>query len=304
MTPLLETYRVQCVLYNSSGEQIAQLPPLTLTNWPSGITLSAPLFQTGSNAEVIGFTGAAQTENWSGTNANGQWVAPGIYLIEAAVTDPYGNVSTLNASVQVFAGTSLLSLEVYSPSGEGVRSLFKGSSVWPPANPELSAKAFLPPSIPHGEGSLKISLGSTGTFEWDGRSDMGAIVAPGIYLVEMDWRYQTATKNIGQYVTVLETTGNDPLAGAWLSPNPAVGGGDVLIGLSPRGALSAAPAEFSGTAYDLSGKAVASLNPAGSGRLIWHTRGSAAGIYLLRLRALCAADGLFRWRVLKAAVLE
>jgi hypothetical protein len=281
---------------------VATLPDVDFYSLPTGMSLaSATIDPDSGQSAQLEFPGLPQTGLWSGTNANGQTVAGGMYTINASYTDNYGQTTSYSVSVQVVRAPSTVSVSVYNSAGELVRTILTQAVSGQPVPPVLSSTTLVPAAgAAKADSGLEISLGSTQLW-WNGLNSAGQAVGPGVYLVKVTWSVNGAImENVAKAVTVLAPSLGDPLDTAWMAPNPAPeGAGVMVIGLDP----SVDAAGLTGRVYALDGGLVAALSPDADGRLDWSFGGRAApGVYLIQL-GITDAAGVKRTRVLKAALL-
>jgi hypothetical protein len=281
-------------VFDANGEIVSTLPDALSYGLGSGLTLSAATLVPGTGSCVTLFLDAAPAGSWCGTNAAGQLVSPGIYTLQALVTDTFGHVTTFTQTVQALQNPANGALLVANSAGERVRTLLEGF----PAGGTLSLSGD---SLVLGAGSsgatVKASVGAYSAV-WDGRNDFGKAVAPGIYWIESAPNSNSRGVLETKSVLVL-AAGSDPFQGAWVAPNPAPGRSTGLeVGLPLPESLTG----FRGRVLNLAGKTVAALRSVGGGRLRWDFSGpSAPGIYWIVVEGE-DVSGTFHRKVFKAAV--
>lgn len=301
MTPAPHIY-VQLSVFNSAGELVKNLPQLTLSSPPTSMSTGEAVFDPDQGQTVqIHFPGHQQVASWDGTNANGQLVGGGVYILQAAYTDNFSRTVTMTAAVQVIRAPTVATLEIYNSAGEVVRRILTQVGLTKPVPPELStAILVLSPQSGGSSSGLKVGLGGQSAW-WDGRNDAGVVVSPGAYLVKVTWQAGGQTVETDtRAVTVLAPQVDDPLATAWMAPNPVPASlGSMVIGLDP----GVSAAGLRGQIYNLAGELVVKLAPDATGRMVWMFGNRvSAGVYLIRLQMVDAA-GRLRTRMLKAALL-
>ena len=117
---------------------------------------------------------------WAGTTNADQKAAPGDYIIKLQQVDDYGHVSTLTKDVSIVKDENYMELKIYNSAGETVFSEKQGNTVGPAALklsvPDVAAIKNNGNNIIVGYGPL-----SGEYFQWNGISNAGTVVEPGVY---------------------------------------------------------------------------------------------------------------------------
>jgi hypothetical protein len=289
-------------VYNSAGEQVyASNQPLWFQQSMTGIQIiGSPLFVPDDGGLVtIAVLGTGANAFWAGRNAQGQFVASGIYtieLVENAANAP--GLPSVKGTVQVTVLRAPLSgtIQVYNSAGEQVRHLtgISGTADFL----RLSAKAFVP-----GLQSLRVQWNADAAdyWIWDGETDSQVRAKPGVY--EIVASTQVAGQNLEvktAFVQVLATPGT-LTEGACVVPEPVRPGTLFLTLVLPNGGTSTRVAL---RMYTLSGNLVTSSSGTGA-RMEWAIPGILApGIYLVAVEAQDPGQASVERKILKIAVLR
>jgi hypothetical protein len=217
-------FQVRLAVYNTAGELVDLLyqgPCQTLPSSLSGLS-SVLLLGQGGVSVSLGSQGGDVT--WTGLNNAGAPVNSGLYYIQAQLTDPFGQVSTLTHAVNVIGAEAAPALGIYNAAGELVRRLplplgASGAHSMTLSSPSLAV---------NGGGALQaLSITAQGgvlpaTVAWNGLTEQGLPAASGVYsvlLVQEQGASQSVTAS--QSVMVLKVADpTDPLATAQIGPNP------------------------------------------------------------------------------------
>lgn len=229
---------------------------------------------------------------WSGLGFDGQPLANGAYVVKVESVDSLGLTTVITGSASILRSGATVTVSVFNEAGELVwtktvpaagvtlgQVVVKGDSVDP------GLKAGTPGS------SIQISLGSS-SLAWDGKDSSGAILANGVYLVEVHVESGGQDSVITQNVTVLH--GDLAEAGTLvLAPNPALGPVEIRVQPGLSGVLG-----IKVKVYTVSGELIRHLEAAGD-NLIWDLkdpRGSlvSGGLYLLVVDAETTQGALQR----------
>ncbi len=306
---------VSIIAYNSAGEVVKIIAASYLT----GPAVSAEIRMNGSptdsypggegELEIVipgvkspGHDSALFT--WDGTSENGQKVTSGTYHLQIATQDRYGHTDTIVEELFVLEGREKTEIRIYNSAGELVRVL-EGSAI--PASAvslEVEEVALVGKTAP----GVIIEYGSGMNTVWDGKNNMGIIVASGMYEVQVVVNDANAiTIYAVQSMMVLQQDGVEAISDVKLLPNPVVitgaGGASQRITWIPGQA---------GTAdiriYNIAGEAIRSLAvPLLSGTVTWdlltdHGKTAAGGVYLIVITAR-AADGTIQNTKIKSAIM-
>jgi len=243
---------------------------------------------------IFQLQGPGGTFSWNGVNSNGQTVASGVYTVEFTEAT---SAAPLNFVVQATVLTlqSQSNISIFNSAGELVRyfPLLAGSA----GNLQLSTDKFVPRE---GDPGVKISWGTAGTdsLYWNGQSGQGALVASGVYLVQITTQTTGSPSVTTQaYLKVLQWN-TSLLSGVFVAPNP-LGRGQNLVVFAPG--LQASDSLSIGL-YSLAGQWVVSAYGHGSGLQMVVPTSISGGIYLAVLRAHSESTGAIERKVFKVAV--
>jgi hypothetical protein len=295
---------VQLTVYNSAGEVVRHLPPVSLYSPPQSLGSASSVFVPDQGQSGVAFfPGTQRTVSWNGANDNGQVVGGGVYTLSASYTDSFGKTVTYSVPMQVLRAPTLVTVQVFNAAGELVRTLSVPATGLQPGAPQLSASSLVPPPASAGASAgLRIGLGGAQAGWWDGRDAQGGVVASGDYMVKVSWQVNgQMAETFAETVTVLGMAAGDPLATAWMGPDPVhAGQWPLVIGLAP----SIDARQLRARVYDVAGELVSVLAPDAAGRLAWQGQGGAAGgVYLVEL-SIPDSEGRLRRRLMKVAVLR
>jgi len=256
--------------------------------------VDAAFVPTQGSAVTFQLQGTGETFSWNGVNSNGQTVAAGVYTVEFTEAT---STSPLNFIVQatVLTSQSQSNISIFNSAGELVRyfPLVAGSA----GNLQLSTDNFVPRV---GDPGVKISWGPAGTdsLYWNGQSGQGALVASGVYLVQITTQSTGSPSVTTQaYLKVLQWN-TSLLSGAFVAPNP-LGRGQNLVVFAPGMRTSDS---LSIGLYDLAGQLVVSAYGQGSGLNMVVPTSISAGIYFAVLRAHSESTGAIEHKIIKVAV--
>jgi hypothetical protein len=264
---------VSLAVYNSAGELVKVLAErLGIYASVTGLQNAASFAVGGGASLPIVLTGAAVQLAWDGTNAGGQLVSGGVYLLTATWTDPYGKVTALSSSVSLVPADDRLELAVFNAAGELVRH------VWQPWAEGLSCFSLASRVLVPG-GSLQVQWPG-GAWAWDGLNDLGAPVASGAYLLQLlRWQAGSSALACVAGITVLQAPVAPLLASVTAAPDPAPLGGRLGLRWKPwaQGRLALGLYSIDGAKL----RAWTLATEAGQGSL--DLSGLAQGLYLLEL---------------------
>jgi hypothetical protein len=281
-------YQMTVAAYNSAGELVrliyqgaASAQPVALqlhggNGQPVSLDLPGPLAD-GSTSLL-----------WSGDNASGQSLSSGTYIIKVQTLDPFGDVQTLQGTVQMLAVGAPAQLALYNSAGELVRH-------W-----DLQALGFDAVDLGHASASeveLKGLQGAVLALPFDGLNDAGQPLAGGTYSLILRQNGAGKPPTIVRSITIIPSAGSDPLADLAPEQNPVPPGQERLIlRYTPMAGVS-----LQGALYNLAGERVALADASQAGRLSVPLGGAASGVYFLSVEASGSGTRSQR-RTLKIAV--
>jgi hypothetical protein len=319
-TPIPVPHHVRIMAYNSAGELVKLLFDGAAQFQPGQLQFDKDLIPGGAGSLAIDFPGYLWDSNlnqqvsgvaWAADNDNGQVVNGGIYTIKAEIVDQFGQVTTLQRSIQVISVVPQNSLDIFNSAGELVaslplpalgtgrfQSLAMDESNYAPQYDSVSGAVV--------GGSLTLKLkdeqGADYSVSWDGRNSLGVPVASGNYIAELVYfapggggRRVVESKSI----VVLQGSASADFAGAYAYPNPAQRGGDLKISY-PVSARYGASAKL----YNLAGELISQAEDhAKSGIFTFSSADLASGVYAVELDKLSGGTLVAR-TILKVAIVH
>ena len=183
-------YQVQIAVYNSAGEVVKVILVEKVSQDVKDVTLSPdPVIQYMGDQVYLVWKGKV-IGSWDGTNQSGAPVGNGPYFIKVDNLDAFGVLTSDTLNVSVERSLSGVTVKVYNSAGELVRVLDQTGSM--PVDGAAWAKLSTDTIEPNGGAgaggiprTLGIELSNGASLVWDGRSDQGAYVTSGEYLVEV-----------------------------------------------------------------------------------------------------------------------
>ncbi len=259
----------------------------------------------------LALPGYPDTLTWSALNANGQPVGPGVYTIELRYSNTFGQVTALDGSVEVLAGSVQNTLSIYSSSGELVRALplpltqTAGDGFTALSLPKDSYAPLYPP------GSLKASnpfvldlTDNTGagpfTVDWYGDGSQGRPLSGGVYTAQLVYGAPVGgTQKVVNLPFTVIAAGSSALSGVVAGPNPALRGQDLRIEYSaPSGAA------VLGFLYDLAGQRVAQASSSAPAPLVFPTGRLSSGVYIVVVELAPQTGGATDRALVKVALVR
>ena len=221
--------------------------------------------------------------NWDGTNASGNPVLNGVYYVQVSSVGPLGQVSSVTQQVAVTRSVARVSVMVYNSAGEIVRHLYalegspKGagmtsvelsSSVVTPGGSDLTGQVLI---------SVKTTGGGTVQLSWDGTSDNGGPVTPGVYELETHWDDgANGTSDINKEIVVRPGKEDGGLVSA--QPNALGPGTGSVVNFR---ATQGQGLELHFKLYTVAGELIPTTpGPSGPDLIQYDVSGLASGLYL------------------------
>ena len=320
-TPVPLPHHVTLSVYNSAGELVKVLYDGGAQFLPGDLSVSGNgVVPGGSGSIAIAFpgylynslTGGLQTGvTWSADNNNGQFVSSGTYYIKAEITDAFGQVTTLQHSVQVINVVPQNVLSIYNSAGELVVNVplpvAQGTgrfSALGMTTTQYGVKYDSATGTNEG-GLFEITVtdeqGHQYQVPWNGLNAQGLPVNSGVYTAELVYNAPAGggarvveTKSF----VVLEAGSPTSLAGSFAYPNPALHGSDVFISY-PVSTQYGAIARL----YNMAGELVAQTDDSGhTGTMRFLGAGLAAGVYIVDVEKLSGSAMIARTTVKVAVV--
>ncbi|HTB22929.1 MAG TPA: hypothetical protein VK914_09500 [bacterium] len=309
---------VTVAIYNSAGELVRSLYQGGAANPANQVQVLESVGPGGAlQVDVTGLDGQAGSDLiWNATNNGGQSVAAGVYTVQVATTNPFGQVQTQTKMVAVTAGAGPVSLGIFNSAGELVANL---SAEMAGQDSEPVSMSLAPPDGQAGNGVVAVSgaaagsgsggliikitfaNGDTKTVLWDGLGTQGQPLQPGNYLATLYQAEPGSDTVVKSQPFVLlgaaDGSANSMAQSAIVVPNP-VDGDWFTVQFQPDATDSAAA-----RLYTLDGGVAAegASNGPGSLRLSGDWSG---GVYLLDFEVHGGPGGTLARRVLKVAIVR
>ena len=324
-TPVPLPHHVTISAYNEAGELVKLIFSGGAQYLPGDLNLSKDVIPggaTGPDGSLgIKFPGylwdpssgsAIGGVTWKADNDGGQIVSGGIYYIKVEIVDPFGQVTSLQHSVQVVSVLPENTLRIYNSAGELVANLglptTTGTGRY--GSVRLPEEQY---AVKYDEASGQIVAG--GAFQvvvadekgvetsvyWDGRNAQGAPVASGSYTAELVYNAPGAG---GSHVVeakgfvVLQAGDPATLGGSFACPNPASHGADIMVSY-PTSTRYAAVARL----YNLAGEMIDQAEDRGhTGKMSFITKSLASGVYVIKIDKLSGGSVVARTTIKVAIV--
>jgi len=295
-------FRFQIDIYNSAGELVRDLVPLTpVWDGQGNFSVVTSVFAP-ANGQLAYLQAFGTTYDWNGNNDNGQLVSNGVYNVVYKLTDADGNVTTQGATISVLSAPSQYALRIYNSAGEMVRQILvtrpAGSTVPWQVAPEPSS------ALVTGTGAtLSFNLGPT-SVAWNGTAQDGSQLTSGVYTVELVLLTGASDQVLkSTSVTLLRGKPSAVLGKVYAYPNPAGSGSSGLLTVAMENPYGV---EAAGRLYGLSGELVASMDNGANKQALVLDLGRhplSGGIYIMVVTAK-APWGTVERRSIKVAVLR
>ncbi len=320
-TPVMTNLEMK--VYNEAGEVVKTFSNVLVLGGFSGIQLApgngSLTFDpsTGLFDIQVKSSGIVYHVPWDGKSDLGYTVDSGQYILKADI--PGKTDSTITMSITVLKQGDLLTVSVYTPSGELVKQLYLSYLVQGQlGGMKLTSNLLQISNQPTGTTTIGINIfSSTGQLmadglgslnqarlTWDGTTALGNYVQSGEYLIKIDQTYNHQHDVLVQSVTVLSSN----LSGfmdASVYPNPYLSTPDhkvwFKVALQDQSNLTV-------RIYDVVGELVntLSLPAAGPGiaTLGWDVNNAAAGLYVGIVEAASQVSGQTQKKPLKVSIIK
>ncbi|HEY5039409.1 MAG TPA: hypothetical protein VIJ93_10085, partial [bacterium] len=300
---------VRIGVYNEAGELVKQILLGRYTQALNNIQLTSNSITTLYGQVGLYFQGNL-ISSWDGTNSQGNLVSNGTYNLKVDNIDPYGVDTSLTQQVVVNRALYQTTVLIYNEAGEVVRHLY--SYVDNPSLAEVTSITLsttvlkpAPVSPPNGIPNQAVITMSNGTtVEWDGKSDNGAYVTAGKYLIAVqsgDGKGGNST-SFGT-ITVLAPVSGSGMGTVTAKPNvlnSAAGTASTTFQSDSTTALT-----LRAFIYTVAGELVAKIEGvSGSGQAVWNVNGLASGVYLAVVEVRDAQGGLMGRQAVKVLVVH
>lgn len=317
-TPVPMPHQVKIAVYNSAGELVKLVFSGAAQYKPGDLNLSSDVVAGGSGSLSISFPGVLYDPTlgqmssvlWLADNNNGQYIAGGVYTIKAEITDNFGQITTLQKSVQVISVVPQNELVIFNSAGEVVArpALPAAPSGRAYTSVSLKSDSYVPEYHADGtiiknmEFELKDETGAVVPMMWDGKNEQGVPVASGSYTAQLIYSATgSGTHSVieTKSFVVLRSAAVGSLDGLIAGPNPALRGADIRIKY-PISPGYQAHARF----YTLNGDLVGQADdPNGNGWLTLKTGGLASGVYIIKVDN-SSGGAIVSQRLLKVALVN
>lgn len=132
------------------------------------------------------------TYTWDVTNAQSQFVDPGIYYIKVQESDAYGHINVVIKEITVVQSDQYVQMTVFNTAGEIVKVVTDYTAAIP-ANIDLGPLGDLLVVLKDGT-PIHVKYDDAGDYlTWDGRNDQGQVVSSGDYEIQVTVRTYEGT---------------------------------------------------------------------------------------------------------------
>ncbi len=306
-------FTVRVNVYNSAGEVVKTIEvvhfaqPVNSLSMPAGDVITT-LTGTGSTVQLY-FEGVL-IGSWDGSNNSGDPVSNGAYEVKVDNIDPSGVVTSVSHQVIVNRNLSQAAANIFNSSGEIVKRLYQtvsNSTGAEMTNVNLSSNV-LSPGVSKFSGKvgvvqiLVMTSGSPVTLSWDGTSDAGNVVTPGVYVIEVHWNNgQGSLLDITRDILVAPDAGSGAVVAR---PNELISDKGTMTTIFD-GAAVANASSLKVEIHTLTGQLVSVVsNLPGTLTAPWNASGSASGIYIAVVSVLDGQGNTIHQQRLKVLVVH
>jgi hypothetical protein len=295
-------FRFQINIYNSAGELVRALVPLTpVWNAQGNFSVLTSVFAP-ANGQLAYLQAFGTTYDWNGSNDNGQLVSDGVYNVVYKLIDADGNVVTQAAAIAVVSAPSQYALRIYNSAGEMVRQILV---------PRPSGSAAPWELVPQPDSALVTGSGASLSFNlgpasvaWNGTAGDGSQLTSGVYTVELVLITGASDQVLkSASVTLLRGKPSAVLGKVYAYPNPVGSGASGLLTVAMENPYGV---EAAGRLYGISGELVASLDNGANKQAMVLDLGRhplSGGVYIMVVTAK-APWGTVERRSIKVAILR
>jgi len=306
-------FAVSVNVYNSAGEVVKTIlvrhfaQPINNISLPSNMitTLNGP----GSTIQIY-YQGVLMG-TWDGSNNSGSPVSNGTYQIQVDNANPAGVVTSVSQQVMVNRKLSDATVNIFNSAGEVVKKLYQ--VVADSTNSEMTSvdlsTNILHPSTSTLLGQLNsvqilvmTSSSTAVTLSWNGTNDLGSVVTPGQYEIEVHWDGgQGGLLDITRDILVTAGSGSGAVIAR---PNLlAVNKGITTTTFDGSSIPNAASLKV--TLYTVAGQLVTVVSgSSGTALAAWNASGVASGIYIATVEVVDMNGNIIRQQRLKVLVIH
>ena len=248
---------------------------------------------------------------WDGSNNSGSPVSNGTYQIQVDNANPAGVVTSVSQQVMVNRKLSDATVNIFNSAGEVVKKLYQ--VVADSTNSEMTSvdlsTNILHPSTSTLLGQLNsvqilvmTSSSTAVTLSWNGTNDLGSVVTPGQYEIEVHWDGgQGGLLDITRDILVTAGSGSGAVIAR---PNLlAVNKGITTTTFDGSSIPNAASLKV--TLYTVAGQLVTVVSgSSGTALAAWNASGVASGIYIATVEVVDMNGNIIRQQRLKVLVIH
>ncbi len=320
-TPVMTDLRLK--IYNEAGEVVKTFNDVLVLGALSGIQLASGSGSVNFDPSSGIFDIEVQSKGnvyhvpWDGKSDLGNTVDSGGYVLKGEVP---GQDATITMPVTVFKAGNLLTIGVYTPSGELVKQLYESYLVLGQLGSMKLSTNVLTVNDKNKK-TVSIGIGAvseTGTsyleddvgfldlnrIFWDGTNSLGSFVQSGEYLVKIEQTYNHNHDVVVQSVTVLVSSFSG-FMDASVYPNPYISTPDQKVWFK---VTLQDNADVRVRIYDVVGELVNTLSSPGAGpgpaSLGWYVGGVASGLYIGVVEAKSLVSGEIQKKQLKISIVK
>jgi uncharacterized repeat protein (TIGR01451 family) len=304
-------YTISINIYNEAGEVVKTIKVTQYSQPINSISLqSSNLITTlqgpGSTIEI--FYAGTLIGTWDGSANNGNPVTNGNYEIKVDSVSPVGVVTSVSQQATVDRRLSNVTATIYNSVGEVIRTLYNvvaDTNDVQMTSVNLSTQVMnLGASTNGNVSNLNIFVATSGTpvtLIWDGTNNLGTLVTPGTYEIQLRWdNGQGTTTNITRSVVVMGSGVSGEIVA---EPNVLICGQTMVTVFNAMGVSGASTLTV--RIYTIAGEWVATIpGTAGTATAPWNASGLASGVYIAAAEARDVNGGFICRQLMKILVLH